>query len=337
MDKMGSQMEKKIDYWKDKNVFITGCNGFLGSWLTKTLVDCGAKVTGLIRDEISDSLLASSGYIHKINLVYGTAEEYELIERVLNEHNIDTCFHLAAQAIVAVANRNPLSTFRSNILGGWNILEASRRCHNVKRIVIASSDKAYGSHKRLPYKEEFKLQGMHPYDASKSCLDILSQMYFHTYGLPVGISRCANIYGPGDLNFSRIIPDTMRALILNKRPIIRSDGKFIRDYLFVEDAVESYLSLARGLEHKGIQGEAFNFGNQKPINVLELVEKIIAISGKKNLKAKILSVAKYEIKEQYLDCEKAKEVLKWRPRYSLIRGLKQTYIWYERYLKEKTK
>ena len=325
-------MGQKINYWRDKKVLITGCNGFLGSWLTKTLVDLGAKVTGLIRDEISDSLLVSSGYIKKINQVRGTVEDYDLMERVLNEHNIDTCFHLAAQAIVDVANKNPLSTFKSNIMGGWNVLEACRRCDNVKRIVIASSDKAYGSQKKLPYREDFRLQGLHPYDVSKSSLDMISLMYFHTYRLPLGISRCANIYGPGDLNFSRIIPDTIRALVLNKRPIIRSDGKFIRDYLFVEDAVEAYLNLARNLDRKNIRGQAFNFGNQKPISVLELVRKIIAISGKKKNKPKILSKAKYEIKEQHLDCKKARALLKWRPTYNLDKGLEHTYVWYEKYL-----
>ncbi|MFC1698992.1 GDP-mannose 4,6-dehydratase [Candidatus Omnitrophota bacterium] len=326
-----------MDYWKDKKVFVTGCNGFLGSWLAKTLVDRGARVTGLIRDEIHDSFLVSSGSVDKINLVYGVVQDYELIERVLNEHDIDTCFHLAAQAIVEVANRGPLSTFKTNIQGGWNILEAARRCPDVKRIAIASSDKAYGSHNRLPYTEEFNLQGRHPYDASKSCLDILAQMYFHTYGLPLAISRSANIYGPGDLNFSRIIPDTIRALILDQRPIIRSDGKFIRDYIFVQDAVESYLTLAEHLDRKQIQGQAFNFGNQQPINVLDLVEKIIAISGKQNLKPQILSTAKYEIKEQHLDTKKAQDVLKWRPQYSLDQGLRKTYAWYERYLNGEAK
>jgi len=330
-------MEQKIKYWRNKKVFITGCNGFLGSWLTKTLVDYGARVTGLIRDEVPDSLLVSKGYINKINQIRGTMEDYELIERALNEDSIDTCFHLAAQAIVEVANRNPLSTFRSNIMGGWNVLEACRRCHSVKRVVIASSDKAYGIHKKLPYKEDFKLQGTHPYDASKSCLDILSLMYFHTYGVPVGISRCANIYGPGDLNFSRIIPDTMRSLILDRRPIIRSDGKFVRDYIFVEDVVDSYLALARNLDRKEVRGQAYNFGNQKPINVLDLVRKIIVISGKEKLKPKILAKAKYEIKKQYLDTKKARTMLKWRPSYNLDKGLEHTYAWYEEYLEGMSK
>jgi len=329
---MGTIGKKEMNYWQDKNVFITGCNGFVGSWLTKTLVDLGANVTGLIRDKMPDSILASTGYIHKINLIYGTTEDYELIKRIINEHCIDTCFHLAAQSIVEVANREPLSTFRSNILAGWNVLEACRQ-PSIKRVVIASSDKAYGSHKTLPYKEDFKLDGRHPYDASKSCVDILSQMYFNTYSLPVGISRCANIYGPGDLNFSRIIPDTMRALILGKKPIIRSDGTFIRDYLFVEDAVTAYLVLARNLDRKSIQGQAFNFGNQKPISVLHLAEKIVVISGKRNFKPKILSKARCEIKEQYLDCAKAMRILKWKPKYSLEKGLKRSYAWYKKHLR----
>lgn len=335
MEKTKLSLDREEKYWRGKKVFISGCNGFLGSWLSKALVDCGAEVTGLIKEEIPDSLLVSSGYINKMNIVHGSIESYRLMHKTLQEYHIDTYFHLAAKSTLGRAYRNPLSAFRANILGGCNVLEACRKSPDVKRVVIVSSDKAYGSHKILPYKETFKLKGIHPYGASKSCLDILSEMYFYSYGLPVGISRCANIYGPGDLNFSRIIPDVMKALILNKNPIIRSDGKFIRDYIFIEDAVESFLILARSLDREDIKGEVFNFSNQKPIKVLDLVHKIMNISGKTRLKPVILSSAEHEIRRQYLDCEKARKVLKWRPRHDFDKSLKRTYTWYKNYFKEK--
>ena len=325
-------------FWQGRRCLIVGVDGFLGGHLAKRLVAEGAKVVGASpysREVSSLKLLGVESSIEHIT--NANVADLDAVQRVFGNHATDICFHLAAVATLPEAAESPLTTFEVNVKGTWNVLEAARRCSTIGAVIVASSDKAYGSHKRLPYKEEFKLQGMHPYDASKSCLDILSQMYFHTYGLPVGISRCANIYGPGDLNFSRIIPDTMRALILNKRPIIRSDGKFVRDYIFVKDAVESYLTLAENLDRKEIQGEAFNFGNQRPINVLNLVGRIIVISGKKNLKPKILSTAKYEIKEQYLDSKKAQDLLKWRPKYSLDEGLQQTYAWYKRHLKGKAK
>ena len=325
-------MDRKKAYWKDKNVFVTGATGFVGSWLTKALVENGASVVCLIRDVVPRSFLFSTGTINKVNIVYGCLEDYMTVERILNEYEIDTCFHLAAQSIVGVANRSPISTFKSNIMGTWNILEACRHSKSIRRVVIASSDKAYGTHNQLPYKEDYKLLGLHPYDVSKSCADILSQTYYHAYKLPVGISRCANIYGGGDLNFNRIIPETIRSVINDKNPIIRSDGTYIRDYLYIQDAVESYLTLAKHLKDPSISGQAFNFGSEKPISVLDLVNKIIDISGKTNLKPEILNIAKGEIERQYLSCGKARELLGWKASITLEEGLERTYLWFKNFL-----
>ncbi len=318
-----------MGFWEDKKVFITGATGILGSWLTKELVNKGANVTILMRDWVPKSEIILTGLINKVNIVQGCLEDYATIERCLNEYEIDSLFHLGAQTIVGTANRNPLSTFESNIKGTWNILEATRRNELIKRIVVASSDKAYGTHEKLPYKENAKLMGLHPYDASKSCADILAQAYAHTYGMPIAITRCGNIYGGGDLNFNRIIPGTIKSLIFNQRPIIRSDGKYIRDYIFVKDIVDAYLLLAEKLKTKNVRGEAFNFGTEKPISVIELVKIIIKISKKNKIKPIILNKAKGEIKKQYLCTEKARSILLWKPKYSLEEGLRHTYKWYE--------
>jgi len=321
-----------MNIWKDKNVLITGCTGFVGSWLTDSLIKKGANVVGLVRDILPHSLLYMNGAINRMNVVYGSLKDYHLIERVLVEYDIDTIFHLAAQALVGVANKSPVNTFKSNILGTWNILEACRNTKLVKKIIVASSDKAYGEHKKLPYKEDFNLQGRHPYDASKTCADILSQTYYYTYNLPINIVRCGNIYGGGDLNFNRIIPDTIRSIINGGNPVIRSDGTYIRDYIYIKDAVSAYITLAEYMDKEGMKGEAFNFGAERPITVLKLVENIIKISGKTGIKPKIINNATGEIKNQYLSCEKSRKVLKWSPKYTLDKGLAETYIWYKKYL-----
>jgi len=253
----------------------------------------------------------------------------------VNEYNIDTCFHLAAQTIVDVAKKFPLSTFESNIKGTWNILEASRNCKTIKRLIIASSDKAYGTHSKLPYKESYPLHGEYPYEVSKTCCDLLAQCYFKTYNLPIAIARCANIFGGGDFNFSRIVPGTIRSLIFDENPVIRSDGTPLRDYLYVEDAVDAYLTLAENLDKNIIKGEAFNFGSGKPISVVDLVNLIIKISGKNYLKPKILNKAIAEIRDQYLSCEKAKKLLKWEAKFNLEDALIRTYEWYEKFFREK--
>ena len=318
--------------WKDCNVFVTGANGFVGSWLTKALVEKGAKVIILIRDEIPGSSLSDIGIYSKLGgIIKGTVTDYKIVERVFNEYEIDTCFHLAAQAIVSTANRSPLSTFESNIRGTWNILEAARNAQTLERLIVASSDKAYGEHDKLPYTEDFCLQAMHPYDASKACADILTRSYFNTYNLPVVVIRCANIYGGGDLNFSRIIPDTIRSVLAGKYPVIRSDGTPVRDYIYIEDVVDAYLSLAEKLEE--VKGEAFNFGTNLPISVLDLVTSIIKISGKTHLKPIIKGRGKTkgEIDRQYMSCEKALKMLGWKPKYDLNNGLRETIEWYKKY------
>jgi len=322
------------NFWKNKNVFVTGCTGLLGSWLTKDLVEKGANVIGLVRDWVPQSNLYRYDLEGKITVVRGALEDYLLLERSINEHEIDTVFHLAAQAIVGTANRNPLSTFETNIRGTWNILEACRRNQKVKRVVVASSDKAYGEHETLPYTENYSLQGKHPYDVSKSCTDLISHTYYKTYKLPVCITRCGNIYGGGDLNFNRIIPGTIQSVLQNDRPVIRSDGKFVRDYIYVLDIVSAYLFLAEKMDTIDIHGEAFNFSNEQPVNVKDLVGKILNLMDKKDLEPIILNEASNEIKYQYLASEKAKSMLGWFPRYTLEQGLHETIHWYESYLKD---
>lgn len=319
------------DFWDDKNVFITGCTGLLGSWLTKTLVERGAEVTGLIRDLVPKSNLNWSGFNNQINIVRGDLNDYFLLERVLNEYEIDTIFHLAAQTIVTTANRNPISTFETNIKGTWNLLEASRRSNLVDRVVFASSDKAYGNQDVLPYNESTPLNGRHPYDVSKSCADLLCRSYFETYELPVCVTRCGNFYGGGDLNFNRIVPGTIRSVLYNERPLIRSDGSMIRDYFYIEDGAKAYTTLAEQIKNKNIAGEAFNFSNEQPLKVSDIVEKVLNIMSS-DLKPKILNESSNEIKEQYLSSKKAKEILDWNPTYTLEEGLKKTVEWYKMFL-----
>jgi CDP-glucose 4,6-dehydratase len=321
-------------FWKDRNVFVTGCTGMLGSWLTIALVERGANVIGLIRDLVPKSNLNWSGFNDKITIVRGEIEDYFLLERVINEYEIDTVFHLAAQTIVTIANRNPISTFEANIKGTWNILAACRRAPLVRAVVVASSDKAYGEQKKLPYDENTPLEGRHPYDVSKSCADLLCRAYFETYKLPVCVTRCGNFYGGGDLNFNRIVPGTIRSVLNNEPPVIRSDGTLVRDYFYIEDAVEAYLLLAEKMENKEIHGEAFNFSNELQITVLEMVDKILEVMGS-NLKPVILNEVTNEIKHQYLSAKKAKEMLGWKPRYTLEEGIKRTAKWYREFFAEK--
>jgi CDP-glucose 4,6-dehydratase len=268
----------------------------------------------------------------KITMIHGDIADYEKVQRTVNQFSVDTCFHLAAQAIVQFANHSPLSTFDSNIKGTWNILEACRNSKNIQRVVVASSDKAYGSQNKLPYKEDSPLLGLYPYDASKACADILARTYHNTYGLHVAVTRNANTFGGGDLNFSRLIPDAIRCAIKRREFIVRSDGKYKRDYMYVKDAISGYLVLAENLHKKDVQGQAFNFGTEKPVTVLELVEKISKLTNNK-IKPKIIGKAGNEIKNQYLSIEKVKSYFGWTPKYTLERGLSETIEWYRNYFK----
>src|SRR3989338_2682473 len=319
--------------WKNLPVLVTGADGFIGSWIAKELIEQGAEVYTIVRDIKKQSNLDVLNLRNKINIVHGDLANFDVCNSVLKEHKIVICFHIAAQAIVGIANDSPLSTFESNIKGTWNILEAARLSKFIKGVIVASSDKAYGVQKRLPYTEESPLLGLYPYDASKACADILSRSYFKTYGLAVAVTRNANTYGGGDLNFSRLVSQTEKTVFKNQKPIIRSDGTPERDYMYIKDAVNAYLKLASNINRKDVQGEAFNFGTSKPISVLELYNKIINLMGKK-IKPKILGNAKNEIDKQYLSIEKAKRVLKWQPKYSIEQGLRETIAWYRQFFKK---
>jgi len=314
-----------------KNVLITGHEGFLGSNLTKILISADANIVGLDIDVRRENTLFSKEDYKKIVTIKGSVADYNLVKKIISKYKIDVVFHLGAEAIVGKCIKNPLLTFSSNIEGTWNVLEVCRNSKTVKSIVTASSDKAYGSHKILPYKEDASLHGDHPYDVSKSCADLIAYTYFHTYGLPVAITRCGNIYGPGDFNFSRIVPDTVRCMLANKPIEIRSDGKFTRDYVFVEDIANGYILLAEKLNVLKLGGEAFNFSDENPITVIELVKKLYQLDGKKP-NYKILNQAKYEIKHQYLASQKARKILKWKPEFTLETGLKKAIDWYTKYL-----
>jgi CDP-glucose 4,6-dehydratase len=320
------------EFWLDRPVFVSGCAGFLGSWLTSALVEAGANVVGLVRDRVPFSLLRRSGYLDRITVIRGDVTDYELIERVLNEYEIDTVFNLAAQTIVPIANRAPLSTFETNVKGAWTVLEAARRSPTVTRMMVASSDKAYGVHETLPYVEDAPLLGCHPYDVSKACADLIARAYFATYGLPVAVTRCANLYGGGDLNWNRIVPGTMRSLIRGERPVIRSDGTLQRDYLYVRDAVHAYMTLAERMDAVEVKGEAFNFGMDRPTSVLEMVHAIVAVSDHPDFEPIVLKDAPNEIPAQYMDSSKAHRLLDWAPRYLLSEGLRETFGWYQEFL-----
>jgi CDP-glucose 4,6-dehydratase len=321
-------------FWQDRRVFVTGCTGLVGAWLTKALLDRGAHVVGLVRDQVAGSELRRAGLDGRIDIVRGGVESYELLERTLAEYEIQTVFHLAAQTIVGVANKSPLSTFETNIKGTWCLLEATRRCGSAPHVVIASSDKAYGEQPKLPYTEDAPLDGRHPYDASKSCTDILALTYAHSYKLPVCTTRCGNFYGGGDLNFNRIVPGTVRSVIRGERPVIRSDGTFVRDYFYVKDGAAAYIHLAECMARQPeVLGHAFNFSTEMQETALALVRRILRLMGS-NLDPVIKGEASNEIKHQYLSAEKARRMLGWAPRYTLDAALVETIDWYREYLLE---
>jgi CDP-glucose 4,6-dehydratase len=319
-------------FWLDRPVFVTGATGLIGNWLVRRLLDAGADVVCLVRDWVPQSELVHSRLIEKVKVVRGEIEDQSLLERALGEYEIDTIIHLAAQTIVGIANRNPVSTFNANIGGTWSLLEACRRSPAVKQIVIASSDKAYGSNDVLPYTEDAPLRGEHPYDVSKSCADLLAQSYAKTYGLPIAITRCGNFYGGGDLNWNRIVPGTIRSVLRGQRPIIRSDGQSVRDYFYAEDGALVNMILAEQLaQDRDLRGHAFNFSNEIQVTVLELVERLLALM-KADLKPDIRNEATNEIRHQYLSAAKARARLNWKPQFSLDEGLTRTIEWYKGFL-----
>ena len=319
-------------FWSNRRTLVTGATGLVGAWLVKALIERGAHVVAFIRDWDPQSELIRTGAVQQISVVSGALEDYAAVERAINEHEIETVFHLGAQTIVGTALRNPFPTFEANIRGTYNLLDACRVHPDlVKRIVVASSDKAYGDTELLPYTEDMPPMGRHPYDVSKSCADLLARAYHETYGLPVAVTRCGNIYGGGDLNWSRIVPGTIRSLYQGDRPIIRSDGKFVRDYLYVQDAVQAYLRAAEELDQPVVRGEALNFAPDQPRTVIEVVETLCRLMKRDDLQPVILNQAKGEIRDQYLSSEKARRLLGWTCSYTFEQGLSETIDWYVRF------
>lgn len=325
-------IEPNVEFWRDRPVLVTGASGLVGGWLVKRLVEAGADVVCLVRDHVPQSMLYRDKLTDRVKIARGDVRDQACLERALGEFEIDTVFHLAAQTIVGIANRNPVSTFETNVQGTWALMEACRRSPKVMQIVVASSDKAYGDQDHLPYDETTPLQGTHPYDVSKSCADLIAATYAVSYGSPVAITRCGNFYGGGDLNWNRIVPGTIRSILRGERPVIRSDGKFIRDYFYVEDGAHAYMTLAEHLARRPeLAGQAYNFSNEIQVTVLELVEKILKAMGS-NLTPDVRNEASNEIIHQYLSAAKAREQLGWKPLFELDQGLALTIDWYARHI-----
>jgi CDP-glucose 4,6-dehydratase len=320
-------------FWRGRRVFVTGATGIVGSWLVKDLLALGASVVALVRHDDPQSELFRSGDIHRVSVVTGCLEDFWTLEQAISGHEAQTVFHLGAQTIVGTAYRSPLPTMEANIRGTYNLLEACRLHRTlVQQVVVASSDKAYGAQPVLPYTEDQSLVGRHPYDVSKSCTDLIAQSYHHTYGLPVAITRCGNVYGGGDLNWSRIVPGTICSLLRGEAPVIRSDGSFVRDYIYVKDVTYAYLCLAEALEDEQVRGGAFNFSTESPLTALDLVRKIQSLMGCDEIQPDIRNTAQAEIHSQYLSAAKARARLGWRPHFSLDDGLRETITWYTRFL-----
>ena len=322
-----------LSRWKHVPVLVTGAQGFVGSWLAERLLDEGARVVTLLRDIEPDARFNTDGIAERCAQVRADLVDYEALTRALNEHGIRAVFHLAAQTIVGTANRSPLSTYETNIRGTYTLLEACRGIgvvgNQIERIVVASSDKAYGRHEALPYREDFALRPLYPYDVSKAATDMIARSYAVTYDMPVAVTRLANVYGGGDPNPSRIVPDTILALTEGKRPVIRSDGSPERDYLYIEDAVDAYLAIAESLDDRANWGRAWNAGTGTPVSVRALVDRLIGVAGAE-LEPDVQGAGTPhgEIDRQFLDSRAIREDLGWRPRWDLDRGLAATWDWY---------
>lgn len=327
-------MAAESAFWRDRRVFVTGATGLVGGWLVRALIEQGADVVALVRDWVPESGLIVGGHLDRVTVVRGDVCDQALLERALGEYEVATVIHLAAQTIVPIANRNAVSTFETNVAGTWRLLEACRRSPTVKQVVLASSDKAYGESPTLPYRESMPLDPVHPYDVSKACADLVARSYARTWGLPVAITRSGNFFGGGDLNWNRVVPGTIRSLLRGQRPLIRSDGTPVRDYIYVEDAVSAYLVLAERLAANPVlAGDAFNFSNEIRLSVLELVRQITDLMGS-TLAPVVLNEATAEIPRQYLDAAKARRVLGWQPAFGLAEGLKRTVAWYRDHLRD---
>jgi len=329
--KTDAAWQPSSSFWFERPTAVTGATGFLGSHLVTSLLELGSSVVIVRRDEVVPTSVTES-WSGRVSVVHGEVQDLSLMERVLGEYDVETVFHLAAQSQVGVANRNPSSTFETNVRGAWTVLEAVRRSPDVRQVLMASSDKVYGTQDRLPYTEDMPLLAVHPYDVSKACADLIAMSYAQCLGTPVAVTRCGNIFGPGDLNWGRLIPGTIRCLLQGKRPLIRSDGKMVRDYLHVADAVRAYLLLAEALAgDPALRGEAFNFSLEQPLSVLEVVDRLQTAAGT-SFEPDIRSSASNEIPAQALSSSRARSVLGWEPSLSLDGALAETVRWYRDHL-----
>lgn len=326
--------ENESGFWTRRPVLVTGATGFLGGWLVQELLDREARVVALVRDSAPQCMFVRERLGERAAVAKGDLADLDTLRRVCAEYEIDTVFHLAAQALVGVAVADPVGTLEANVRGTWNVLEAARQT-GVRQIVVASSDKAYGASDDLPYREDHPMQGRYPYDVSKSCADLVCRMYAETYELPVCVTRCGNLYGGGDLNWSRTVPGVIRATHFGERFVIRSDGKYVRDFLYVRDAADAYLQLAEQMNaDRSLWGQAFNFSLETRLTVLDLTHKILERMKRGDLEPVIQNAASSEIREQFMSAEKARKTLGWTPRHGLDRGLEETIAWYTRFLGE---